>query len=325
MMKLSLLTMLCFCCCFACSDGETPLTKFWVQSYPRSGTSLLSTLLRSHSQVRYLHERMRRELQTVNKRTIDERQLAMTIDLMLDKAYVDAGRERGHSIHAIGFKMTPKCDLFGDALAEQFNSDSAGNVLKRVIDANRGLARLRIVHLMRDDEVARLLSWREALDTMHYQYRGRDDVNSARSAHEPIVVDVGAFARELVADCVQRDRVARWIGELERAGHAVFRLSYERDLIDARNRDAAMDRLFAFLGVGAAREHALDDGRPPLLQSPQSSMSLSERVTNWRELLGALKDTHRQLCGVVAPHGKQPECCNAWMASSSFASIHATI
>jgi hypothetical protein len=123
------------------------------------------------------------------------------------------------------------------------------------------------------------------------------------------------FVKDTLRFCRQRDAVDRWVRELEDQGHSVLRLIYEDDLqSDSKFRlRATMNRIFDFLAVDRhllPPVHLGDNGKLPLVRSPLSAKSLSERVSNWQSLLKAIDGAHRQAC-VANNYG----CCSDWMST----------
>jgi LPS sulfotransferase NodH len=301
--SLSLAFLILLTCHDGCnSSSNVTVTKFWLHALPRSGTNLLHSLLSSHSQVLSLHERLRFEIES-RVDNMNPRELASEINSLLDKAVHES---TSRTIGAVGLKISPNVRYFGASMQRRFNHDE--NLIKDIVDANVGLARLKFVYLTRRDQVARALSLREANALSHYHYRSEQDVHESVAKHAPIRVNVDSFASSIVATCKQQERIDRWMIELEESGHDVFRVDYEDGLVGVDNILATMHWLFAFLGVGdddsVGSERALE-----FIKSPQSSMTLRERVSNWRQLLGALGGARKTLCN----GGKPSLCCRDWM------------
>jgi LPS sulfotransferase NodH len=164
-----------FCCCAAAAAADG-VTKYWLLADARSGTTLLDRLLNAHPNVAHVHQQIHKIIRTNEKQgnTFDANALADTMDSLLDRtvAYdnVFVPSEGRKEVKAVGLKMAPTPFYIGKTLGHRFDDplDSATNLYSELVHAHAGFASVRFIHLVRRDEIARLLSFIEARNTTTY-------------------------------------------------------------------------------------------------------------------------------------------------------------
>ncbi len=238
------------------SSLPEPTTRFVLFAHYRTGSTLLTSLLNQHPELRCDDELFLRF-----SRTSPEGPRAPRT-LLSPQGYLEAaGRMAGHDVYGVNLKLYQLRGVLRgepDSAPERFLQRLAGNGWK-------------FVHLRRENALRLALSAHVADQRQRWHVRAGDERTPER-----IEVDVRAVL-DGIANSEETGRAEdRLMADLDHV-----RVVYEADLRTPDRHQQVVDRIFDHLGVSAVEVEAG-------LQRV-SSDDLREQIANYDELAGALE------------------------------------
>lgn len=231
-----------------------PVTRFVILSNGRSGSNLLVSLMRSHPEI-LQHGEIFGEFQ------LESRAVRRRINRAGICAYLDRRLSRMTTETAAGVKI-----LYNN-IEKRYGEVRGVPGIEALPDHIRADQRIKVIHLIREDKLAMLISIRLASESGRYTSGSYGD----RTVHLPV-----DWVREQFAEIESRERRVDALFPPER----LHRLTYEALVAD---KEENMRRVFAFLDLEAAPIHSA--------MRRQNKRGKAEIVENFGELRQAFAGT----------------------------------
>jgi LPS sulfotransferase NodH len=240
--------------------GQPDYTKFIILGRPRTGSTLLRSLLNSHSKVLVLGELFRKG-NDIGWDMPGYEQNSQLLSLVTNAPARFLETEVFHNypkgIAAVGFKM--------------FYHDAKTDPQKEIWPYLSGRKDIKIIHITRKNILKTHLSLVRALETGQWYATGKKAIADSVPVH---------LDRQLCREAFIKTEKEEMEFDLFFDGHPKIRVTYE-DLTKDRHRE--MDKIFNFLGV------AYEDAAPSIVK--QSGRPLDEMIANYHALKKEFSNT----------------------------------